>query len=70
MSFNCLHAVPAVNVDVAIFQTSAAREPKLESVLVFALPQTAVGMVANNEDEAVSTVALVLLLIVVIADVN
>jgi predicted RNA-binding Zn ribbon-like protein len=51
--------VPAVmRVEVATFQTSAASVPKFESVLVV-LAQTAVGMVAKSEVEAVRTVASV-----------
>lgn len=47
--------------------TSAARVPNVVSdrALLF---HTAVGIVARSEDDAVRTVALVLLFIVVIAD--
>jgi hypothetical protein len=48
-----------MTVDVATFQTSAAKVPKFESVLVLPLPQTAVGMVEAREVEAVRTVASV-----------
>ena len=66
---NCFPIVPApVRVEVAMFQTSAARVPKFDNVLVYAPVQTAVGIVEASDDEAVSTVAFVLLLIVVIAD--
>jgi hypothetical protein len=65
---SCLPAVPApMNVDVATFQTSAARVPKSESERP-EIDQTAVGIVANKELEAVRTVEFVLLLIVVIAE--
>ena len=67
---SCLPAVPAVmKVEVATFQTSAANVPKVvrERAVV---DQTAVGMVAKRDEEAVKTVELVLLLIVVIAEVN
>ncbi len=58
---------PEVRVRVPFNHTSAASVPKVvrERVATF---QTAVGIVARRDDEAVRTVALVLLLIVVIAD--
>jgi hypothetical protein len=56
-----------VSVDEATFQTSDARVPNDVSVLAD-VAHTDVGSVANNEDEAVRTVTLVLLLIVVIAE--
>jgi hypothetical protein len=56
-----------VRVDVATFHTSAARVPNVVSDLV-AEVQTLSGIVAASDVDAVSTVAFVLLLIVVIAD--
>ena len=53
---------------VPFVHTSAARLPKVVREREV-LPQTAVGMVASNEVEAVRTVALVLALIVEIAEV-
>lgn len=65
---SCLPIVPGdVRVDDATFQTSAARVPKEESVLP-EVDQTLAGIVAKSEEDAVRTVALVLLLIVVTAD--
>ena len=58
-----------VRVEVATFQTSAARVPKLESVLPV-VAQTAVGMVEARLVEAVRTVESVWLLIVEMAVVN
>lgn len=64
----CLPIVPApVSVDDATSQTSAAKVPNVVNDLV-PLAQTAVGIVATRDDDAVRTVALVLLLIVVIAE--
>ena len=57
-----------VRVEVATLHTSDARVPNDVRVLV-AFNQTLTGMFEANEVEAVSTVALVLLLIVVIAEV-
>ena len=55
----CLPVVPAtVSVEVATFQTSAAKLPKFVRVRVPAA-QTAVGMVDASEVEAVKTVASV-----------
>jgi hypothetical protein len=54
-------------VRVGAFQTSAARVPKVVRDLDVAA-QTLVGIVEASEVEAVRTVALVLLLIVVIAE--
>ncbi len=56
-----------VSVRVPLAQTSAARVPNVVKDLV-ALDQTARGIVAPRDVEAVRTVALVLELIVVIAD--
>ncbi len=56
-----------VRVDVATFHTSAARVPNVVSVRV-ATDQTAAGIVPASDVDAVSTVAFVLLLIVVIAE--
>ena len=68
MLTRCLPTVPApFRVEVATVHTSAARVPNDESVRVV-LAHTAVGIVATRDEEAVSTVALVLLLIVVIAE--
>jgi hypothetical protein len=65
---SCFPIVPVfVSVDEATFQTSDARVPNDVSVLAD-VAHTDVGSVANNEDEAVRTVTLVLLLIVVIAE--
>lgn len=58
-----------VRVDVATFQTSAARVPKLESVLPVDA-HTAVGIVEARLVEAVKTVASVWELIVEMAEVN
>jgi hypothetical protein len=56
---NCFPAVPAaVKVEVAIFQTSAARLPKVVRLLV-PFAHTAVGMVAASDEEAVRTSACV-----------
>ncbi len=58
----CLPAVPAVvKVEVATFQTSAAKVPKEERVRVVAF-QTLVGIEVAREVEALSTAALVLAL--------
>ena len=67
---NCFPIVPAfVRVEVAMFHTSEAREPKVVRVRV-PFSQTAVGMVEAREVEAVNTVASVCALIVDIAEVN
>jgi hypothetical protein len=58
---------PLVSVLVPFVQTSAARVPNVVRDLVVA-DQTAVGIVEASEVEAVKTVELVLLLIVVIAE--
>ena len=61
--------VPAfVSVEVAMFQTSEASEPNDVRERV-AVDQTANGIVAANDVEAVSTVTFVLVLIVEIAEV-
>jgi hypothetical protein len=61
----CLPIVPAVvSVLVATFQTSAARVPNVVSERV-PFAQTAVGIVEASEVDAFSTVAFVLVLIVV-----
>jgi len=71
LMLNCFPVVPAATtLEVATFQTSEARVPKLERVLVLALPQTAVGIVDASEVEAVRTVASVWELIVEMAEVN
>jgi hypothetical protein len=70
LSTRCLPTVPApFSVDVATFQTSAARVPNEVRVLVL-FDHTAVGIVAKSDDDAVRTVALVFELIVVITDVS
>jgi len=58
---------PAVSVRVPLFQTSAARVPNVVKERV-ALDQTLRGIVDANDVEAVSTVALVLVSIVDIAE--
>jgi hypothetical protein len=58
---------PLVRVRVPLVQTSAASVPKVVRLRV-AEDQTANGIVAPRDVEAVSTVALVLLFIVVIAE--
>jgi hypothetical protein len=58
-----------VKVDVATFHTSAARVPNVVRDRV-AFAQTANGIVAASEVEAVNTVAFVLLLMVVIAEAS
>jgi len=57
-----------VNVDVATFQTSEANEPNVVSDLA-PFAQTANGIVAASDVDAVNTVAFVLALIVDIAEV-
>jgi hypothetical protein len=57
-----------VRVRVPLAHTSAAKEPNVVKLRV-PLAQTFVGIVAAKDEEAVSTVASVLLLIVEIADV-
>jgi hypothetical protein len=65
LSTKCLPTVPApVRVEVATFQTSAARVPNEVRVRVV-LAQTATGMVATSDEEAVRTVAVVFALIAV-----
>lgn len=67
LSTRCLPTVPAPeSVEVATFQTSAATVPNEVRVRV-PCDQTAVGMVAKSDDEAVKMDALVLVLIVVTA---
>jgi hypothetical protein len=69
LSTICLPTVPApFNVDVATVHTSAARVPNDVSVLV-ELAQTAVGIVARSDEDAVSTVLFVLVLMVETAEV-
>jgi hypothetical protein len=58
---------PLVRVRVPLVQTSAAKVPKVVRDRE-ALDQTANGIVAPREVEAVSTVALVLVLMVVMAE--
>ena len=66
---SCLPIVPAVvSVDVATFHTSAASVPKFVSERL-ADDQTLSGIVAARDVDAVRTVAFVLLLIVVTAEV-
>jgi hypothetical protein len=66
---SCIPIDPGVvRVEVAIFHTSEARVPKVVSVRV-ADVQTLSGMFAAKDVDAVRTVALVLLLIVVTAEV-
>jgi hypothetical protein len=65
---SCFPAVPApVKVEVATPQTSEAMVPN-EVRVRDVEDQTDVGMVAKSDEEAVRTVALVLLLIVVTAE--
>lgn len=62
-------AAADVSVRVPLFQTSAARVPKVVRLRAL-FAHTAVGTVATNDEDAVSTVAVVLLLMVETAELT